>query len=224
IGVLFDKWCQASKANTFKDLRELILLEEFKKKCLPDRIVVYLNEQKVTTLEKAAVCADEYNLTHKGTFNVTVSRNSNHGLTSKNRSPKPVRKSPPTASSCESRKCFYCHEPGHLIAACPLLKRKSQHNQHQTKSSKAPAGVGLIKTTPPSENFTEPDCEAETDPLYQPFISKGYVSLTGEEKDKVPITILRDTGAYIILSWLMMFCHFLLKLRAIRICWFGELK
>ncbi|KAF7640841.1 hypothetical protein LDENG_00010510, partial [Lucifuga dentata] len=62
--MLFDKWCQASKTTTFKDLRELILLEEFKK-CLPDRTVVYLNEQKVTTLEKAAVCADEYNLTHK---------------------------------------------------------------------------------------------------------------------------------------------------------------
>lgn len=28
--VLFDKWCHASKVNTLDDLRELILLEEFK--------------------------------------------------------------------------------------------------------------------------------------------------------------------------------------------------
>ena len=39
-------------------------MEEFKK-CLSDRIVVYLNEQKVNSLSAAAVLADEYVLTHK---------------------------------------------------------------------------------------------------------------------------------------------------------------
>lgn len=48
-------------------MRELILIEDFKK-CLPGRIVVYLNEQKVSTLSEAAVVADEYVLTHKATF------------------------------------------------------------------------------------------------------------------------------------------------------------
>lgn len=42
---------------------ELILLEEFKK-CLPERIVVYLNEQYVMLLSSVAVLADEYVLTH----------------------------------------------------------------------------------------------------------------------------------------------------------------
>ncbi len=62
-GVLFDKWCTASKASDFDSLRELMLLEEFKG-CLSERVVVYLNEQKVTTLSHAAVLADEFVLTH----------------------------------------------------------------------------------------------------------------------------------------------------------------
>lgn len=43
--VLLEKWCAASKTTTFEQLQELILLEDFKS-CLPDNLVVYLNEQK----------------------------------------------------------------------------------------------------------------------------------------------------------------------------------
>lgn len=56
-GILFDKWCSASKVQDFVTLRELVLLEDFKT-CLSERLVVYLNEQKVTTLAQAAVLAD----------------------------------------------------------------------------------------------------------------------------------------------------------------------
>ena len=45
-GSLFDKWCAACEARDFPSLRELILLEDFKKH-LPERMLVYLNEQKV---------------------------------------------------------------------------------------------------------------------------------------------------------------------------------
>lgn len=55
--VLFDKWCQAFNVKSVAEMRELILLEEYKK-CLPERIVVYLNEQKVALVTKAAVLAD----------------------------------------------------------------------------------------------------------------------------------------------------------------------
>ena len=46
------------------EMRELILLEEFKK-CLPEQIVVYLNEQKVALVTKVSVLADQFLLTHK---------------------------------------------------------------------------------------------------------------------------------------------------------------
>lgn len=71
--VLFDKWCQACNVSSMADMRELILLEEFKK-CLPDRINVYLNAQKVASLTKAAVLADEFVLTHKSVFSMPAPR------------------------------------------------------------------------------------------------------------------------------------------------------
>ncbi len=43
--VLFDKWSQSSKTINFEQLRELVLIEDFKN-LLPDKIVVYLNEKK----------------------------------------------------------------------------------------------------------------------------------------------------------------------------------
>ncbi|KAF7690179.1 hypothetical protein HF521_011983, partial [Silurus meridionalis] len=64
---LLDKWCASSKVNDFDSLGELVLLEEFKN-CLPDRVVVYLNERKVSSVSEAAVLADEFVLTHKNVF------------------------------------------------------------------------------------------------------------------------------------------------------------
>lgn len=55
---LFEKWCAASKVITFEQLKELMLLEEFKN-CLPEKIVIYLIEQKVSSLSEAAVFADD---------------------------------------------------------------------------------------------------------------------------------------------------------------------
>ncbi|CAI5678555.1 unnamed protein product [Oreochromis niloticus] len=113
---LFDKWCHATKVKTLDDLRELVLLEEFKSQ-LPEKVVTYLNEQKVTTLAAAAVQADEFVLTHKAVFSSPVH-------SPQIWSPKSTRRT--TTSSIENRECYYCHEQGHLIAACPVLKRKEQ--------------------------------------------------------------------------------------------------
>lgn len=66
-GIRFDRWCAACKAEEFSLLREL-MLEEFKD-CVSERTAVYLNEQKVITLQQAATLADEYELTHKTVFN-----------------------------------------------------------------------------------------------------------------------------------------------------------
>ncbi|XP_028855030.1 uncharacterized protein LOC114801180 [Denticeps clupeoides] len=61
---LFNRWCVSSKVSTWEQLRELILLEEFKN-CVPEAVATHLNDQKVSTLAQAAVCADEFVLTHK---------------------------------------------------------------------------------------------------------------------------------------------------------------
>ncbi|XP_034001297.1 uncharacterized protein LOC117494480 [Trematomus bernacchii] len=65
--VLFDRWCRACKADDITSVCELMMLEEFKN-CVPERTVVYLNEQKVTTLQQAATLADEFALIHKSVF------------------------------------------------------------------------------------------------------------------------------------------------------------
>lgn len=64
---LFDKWCTSNRVTDFQALRKLIPLEEFKS-CISDRIMVYLNEQKVTFLSQASVCADKFILTHRNIF------------------------------------------------------------------------------------------------------------------------------------------------------------
>lgn len=61
--MLFDKWCTACKSTDFAPLHESMLLEEFKN-CMPDRVVLHLNECKVTALSESAVLADEFTLTH----------------------------------------------------------------------------------------------------------------------------------------------------------------
>lgn len=58
-GSLFDKWYAVFKANDFEQLCELILLEAFKD-CLPDKLVIDLTEQKICSLTKAAMLANEY--------------------------------------------------------------------------------------------------------------------------------------------------------------------
>ncbi|XP_071346525.1 uncharacterized protein [Trachinotus anak] len=80
--LLFDRWCSACKADDLASVRELMLLEEFKG-CVPERTVVYLNEQKVTTLQQAASLADEFALTHKAVFtkrDSTTSDSSQQGM------------------------------------------------------------------------------------------------------------------------------------------------
>lgn len=64
---MFVRWCASKQVETKEQLRDLILLEEFKN-CVPAVLATYLNEQKVSKLFDAAVMADEFALTHKGLY------------------------------------------------------------------------------------------------------------------------------------------------------------
>ena len=65
---LFDRWCLSKKIDEHYDnLRQLMLIEEFKR-CIHPDIKTYLDEQKAETLEDAARYADDYSLTHKVSF------------------------------------------------------------------------------------------------------------------------------------------------------------
>lgn len=164
-GTLFDKWCTANKVTDFNLLWELMLLEEFKN-CLPEKVVVYLNEQKVTLMSYAAVLADEFILTHKNVFLPTRSENLQpivdvpgvHFVRSKVNSPR----------AKEDRECFYCHKRGHIVVDCSLLKRKQQ------LPSKS---VGFVKALKTTAVVCSGD---EVEETYRPFILKGLISFFGK--------------------------------------------
>ena len=135
---LFNRWCHSKEiGQDFKKLKQMVLLEEFKDKVRPD-IRSHLDEQKVEELEKAAVMADDYALTHKmssksgnpqqkrfhGSGNrENISRNmddrkrqgkstENVGLVSKVEPLKPIS-------------CRHCGKPGHIITNCWKLGGKT---------------------------------------------------------------------------------------------------
>ena len=135
---LFNRWCHSKEiGQDFKKLKQMVLLEEFKDKVRPD-IRSHLDEQKVEELEKAAIMANDYALTHKmssksgnpqqkryhGSGNrENISRNAddrkrqgksteNVGLVSKVEPLKPIS-------------CGHCGKPGHIITNCWKLGGKT---------------------------------------------------------------------------------------------------
>ena len=135
---LFNRWCHSKEiGQDFKKFKQMVLLEEFKDKVRPD-IRSHLDEQKVEELEKAAIMADDYALTHKmssksgnpqqkryhGSGNrENISRNAddrkrqgksteNVGLVSKVEPLKPIS-------------CGHCGKPGHIITNCWKLGGKT---------------------------------------------------------------------------------------------------
>ena len=65
---LFDRWCCSKKIDqNYDKLRQLMLVEEFKR-CIQSDVKTFLDEKQVETLEEAARLADDYYLTHKVSF------------------------------------------------------------------------------------------------------------------------------------------------------------
>lgn len=182
---LFEKWCGAGKISSLEQLQELILLEDFKN-CVPESVVVHLNDQKVMTLSEAAVIADEFVLTHKNVFPVnrmfhnqppvTESGVRDRFLGSK------LERGHKTVSNRvgDKRVCFYCLDPGHKIVDCKAWKQKMGT---KTKS------VAFIHSAAAVENSMPSHISG-----YEPFMLRGTVSLS-PDSPAYPVSILRDTGA-----------------------------
>ena len=188
---LLDRWCTAKQVdNDFHKLRQLLLVEEFKK-CLESDVKMYLDEQKVASLHQAAVLADDYSLTHKTTFPSKSEKAGDRLSTSDHKNSETGGYSPPTTrsrghgqvrSNVENSRvstggpvCYYCKKHGHIMAECRTLERKNA-------------------TRKPNALVVPQDLTSCQNQCYNPFISKGFVSLS-EHGEKVPIDILRDTGA-----------------------------
>ena len=99
----------------FDKLKQLMLVEEFKR-CIISDVKTFLDEKQVETLEEAARLADDYHLTHKVSF---IAK------------PKPISSIQPNSNGETKSQyplsrptCNYCKKPGHLVFECLKLKKK----------------------------------------------------------------------------------------------------
>ena len=124
----FSRWCASQKADSMELLRELILLEDFKKS-VPVAVATYLNEQRVATLAHASVLADEFVLTHRGMQDRYSGDQGRFRVPDKGRVTRPNPVTNPRGhrnlldlNSCIL--CFYCKKSGHKISECHALKKR----------------------------------------------------------------------------------------------------
>ena len=204
---LFDRWCCSKKINqNYDKLRQLVLVEEFKR-CIQSDVKTFLDEKQVETLEEAARLADDYYLTHKVSFIAKPKPTSSHpqnkfmsgnssGMPSQSNTPKPNSTSETKSQYPLSRPtCNYCKKPGHLVSECLKLKRKLVRDEAK------PTGLTTLRPRPQSsiktnttDIVTKPKSDSTME-IFEPFMLNGFVSLSGDNCPPTPIKILRDTGA-----------------------------
>ena len=142
--MMFDRWYRSLKVDQdFENLREVVLMEEFKKS-VAFSVRSHLDDHKVTDLKKAAMMADEYELTHKNdnrppfrNFSYKRDKNPNSG-TKNSGSGKDTQvkgdssgSSPPAPKPQSDQRsnvptCSHCGKKGHLKSQCWKLQNKEK--------------------------------------------------------------------------------------------------
>lgn len=185
----FNRWCSARDVTSYEELCELILLEQFID-CVPPDVATHITERGVTTVSEAATIADEYVLSHKGKSrrnypaDFGTARPVNNSKFTRFESTRPNRFSKFSGSD---QLCNYCHERGHWKTECPVLRNRGGH--FGAKNVKPAAFTALAR-----RKLSVSDAQAKNYSGFEAFVSDGFVSLGGNDC-KVPVKILRDTGA-----------------------------
>ena len=203
---LFDRWCHSKKVNKdFEKLRQLILIEEFKRR-IPFHMKTFIDEKQVENLQQAADLADEYFLTH-GNFNQQRSQSSDKQYTADASSgsdafQQPVNSTQSTKSNSETPCCNYYKRRGHLRSECFYLigNQPSTHNIQQPSPSGHIVPMQLVSDPHsaaiiPCETGLATSNSDRIMEMFEPFIQNGFVSLSDDFSEAKPIRILRDTGS-----------------------------
>ena len=203
---LFDRWCHSKKVNKdFEKLRQLILIEEFKRR-IPFHMKTFIDEKQVENLEQAADLADEYFLTH-GNFNQRRSQSSDKQYTTgassgSDASQQPVNSTQSIRSNSETPFCNYCKRRGHLRSECFYLigNQSSTHDVQQPSASGHIVPMQLVSdphsaAIMPCETGLATSNSDRIMEMFEPFIQNGFVSLSDDFSEAKPIRIIRDTGS-----------------------------
>lgn len=196
--MIFDRWINSCEAFDYQQLKNLMLLVQFRLS-VPKEIEVYLNEREASTARHAAELADSYEVAHGGS-SVTGGRRRGFEDRQEERSPRqseggnwrppmagryssprppqprgPVQMPNRNQVSSGEFRCFWCHKVGHKKSQCPSLASR--------RTVAKPVGLVSVEQKP------EDELEG-----YEGFISQGSLS---DSRDglSVPVTSLRDTGA-----------------------------
>ena len=191
--LLFDRWLNSQDITSFEGLRDLIILEDFKN-CLPKNVATYVSEHKQIRPSSAAVLADEYVLSRKVVNTHPVRF---QGNVSPQGGCRPLTEAATeffhtgdkqVTRPRDSPVCGYCKKRGHVLSECYSLKRKNKLSTSNTVFPRS--GPNMCVSTPSTSRK-----DGSTSQAFAPFIMSGLVSLPGEPSARVPIQILRDTGA-----------------------------
>ena len=209
--VSFERWCSSKNVDDFDKLQQLILVEEFKR-CIRDDIKVYLDEKDANTLHEAATLADDYALTHKPKLFNPKPVNNLYKKDKQNQleSDKKVMAGSSNKGNEITNKrgnrpkflglvCHYCKKPGHVMSDCWTLKRKQESNSSSPTLLVSSFSKKKEDSLSSSPNVKMPESLSKNFDFISedllPFVSEGSVSLSENDANPVPITILRDTGA-----------------------------
>lgn len=192
--IAFDRWVRSKNiGQDYEKLKQLILLEDFKSS-VSFEVKNYLEDHKVDKIQKAAVMADDFELTHqtsmrggsKSTRHQTQYGNGAEGgfqRPSRGFKTSQMNVQRPGGMHLEAVVCYYCGKKGHKKTECWALANKPKMKEDTPK----PGLLVLEK----SKHVGECSNSALLD-LYKPFLSSGVVSVAGND---YPVVILRDTGA-----------------------------
>ncbi|KAK0144590.1 Retrovirus-related Pol polyprotein from transposon 412 [Merluccius polli] len=196
----FDKWLRASDVYDFKQLRELMVLEQFKQS-LPRVMQTHLNDLDVKAVFDAAEAADNYALTHRDSWrdrpsgpttrvrevegNQGDGNSGGHRQSMNSQSGERQFRFSPTPGDII---CHYCRRPGHIKSRCPALQRGEGYRADMGPPVAINLlGVGLLQG--PVEGVGETDLR-----MFDGFLSGGMVAV-GEGMVETPLTVLRDTAS-----------------------------
>jgi hypothetical protein len=195
---LFDRWCHSKNVNKdFEKLRQIILVEEFKRK-IPFNMKTFIDEKQVENLQDAADLADGYSLTHVS-YN---QRNQSNDTENTADDGSESDTSPQSQGGTSVPYCTYCKRRGHTISECYKLasRQPSVQNNQQPSPSGHIAPVQFVPdessaNTSPFGTLSADSNQRSVMAMFKPFMQNGFVSASDDLSQAKPIRILRDTGS-----------------------------